>query len=497
MISIANLFSAQEEFVSPGSEFFLAFFNNLNLQFLSLASIKIRVSNLEERLQTVKVSSRLGETDTDLKSLDFDEISLDKSLRTVDIGDQNNAIFVQSMDQGQLSVTALGDELTSSDTFHVLPCVYLPSQYEYYAVSVERSAITLTDDDDTFVAAPLGNSVFIIVASEGNTNVTLTPTQTVTVRPDVVVERGIPTTVILNRAETLFVSSPDSLTGSHIVSDKPIALFSGHECGTIPASLRFCDQMVEQIPPTSTWGKEFYTVPLRSRTMDGYKVISSRDDNVLRGACSSMGSTTVLPEITVPTAGQAVNFNISSDYFCHFESDYPVLLVQFSLASEIDGNTNADPFMTIVPPARQYQNSYMVDHFRGVSSSETYYINIVLRNDPMVDRNDLRLDDESLGSEIQWTEIKCRSNLMATCAHGTQLAMDDDMTVRLSHPNSDARFMAISYTLAFRTGRGSFNGMAQEPIACTCVNRQCTSSFFLHTCVGIALYSLCNSLPGS
>ena len=468
MISIVNLFSAEEEFVSPGSEFFLAFFNNLNLQFLSLANIKIRVSNLEERSQTVKVSSRLGETDTDINPLDFDEISLDKNLRTVDIGEQNNAIFVQSMDQGQLSVTALNDELTSSDTFHVLPCVHLPSLYEYYAVSVERIAITLTDNNETFVADPLGNSVFIIVASEGNTNVTLTPTQTVTVRPNVVAERGIPTIVILNRTETFFVSSPDSLTGSHIVSDKPIALFSGHECGTIPASLRFCDQMVEQIPPTSTWGKEFYTVPLRSRTMDGYKVISSRDDNVLRGVCSSMDSTTVLPslETSIPTAGQAVNFNISSNYSCHFESDYPVLLVQFSLASEIDGNGNADPFMTIVPPARQYQNSYMVDHFRGVSGSETYYINIVLRNDPMVDRNGLRLDGESLGSEIQWTEIKCRSNLMATCAYGTQLEMNDDRTVRLSHNNSDTRFMAISYTMAFRTGRGSFSGMAQKPIAC-------------------------------
>ena len=62
-------------------------------------------------------------------------------------------------------------------------------------------------------------------------------------------------TLVLNRMQTLYISSLDDLTGSRVVSNKPIAFISGHECGTLPNNVLFCDQLVEQIPPTSTWGR--------------------------------------------------------------------------------------------------------------------------------------------------------------------------------------------------------------------------------------------------
>ena len=472
-----------DEFISPGSEFFLAFFGNLNLQALSRANIRIRVRNLEAREQVVNINYKTNKQTITIPSFNSKEITFDKNLRVNDISDHDNAVMVNSANQGPLSVSALGDEFTSSDMFHVLPCVYLPGRYEYYAVSVARSRLVERDDDDVYELPPDGNSVFIIVASVDNTEIVLTLTQDVTVRIGVKVVKGFPKTIILSKAETLFVSSQNSLSGSHIVSNKPITLLSGHECGIIPADLGFCDQMVEQIPPVSTWGTEFYTVPLMSRKMDIFKVISSRGDTIFSRACSSKTSTHFYHNLEMKDAGEEVTFNITSDHFCHFTSTHPVLLLQFSLGSEVDGQINADPFMATVPPAKQYRNTYVVDHFRGSSSPdyERYYLNIIFLNTndqgqriERGQRTELLLNGEkNVSTESSWTEIKCMKSVQAVCAYGIQLELYDHEVV-ISHPDPNARFSALSYTMGFRTGRGTSSGMTQIPIArmyaCMCVH---------------------------
>ena len=478
-----------DEFISPGSEFFLAFFGNLNLQLLSKANIRIRVRNLEARNQTVNINDKTNKQTITIPPFNSEEITFDKNLRVDEISDQDNAVVVNSADQGLLSVSALGDEFTSSDMFHVLPCVYLPGRYEYYAVSVAQSRLIESDDDYEFVLPPEGKSVFIIVASVDNTEVMLTLTQTVTVKLGFEVVKGDPKMLILNRAETFLVSSENSLSGSHIVSNKPITLLSGHECGMIPADLGFCDQMVEQIPPVCTWGMEFYTVPLMSRKMDIFKVVSSRDDTTFSRACSLKTSTALFNDLELKFAGEEVSFNITSDHFCHFTSTHPVLLLQFSVGSRVDGQVNADPFMALVPPAKQYRNNYVVDHFRGSTSPdrERYYLNIIFLNTNVQgqrnekgQRTDLLFNGEkNVSNEALWTEIKCMTSFQAVCAYGIQLELNNYEVV-VSHPDPDARFWALSYTLGFRTGRGSSSGMTQIPIAC----------MYAYACLCNASYSM-------
>ena len=56
------------------------------------------------------------------------------------------------------------------------------SSYEYYAISVEKYSRPLKEDgvDST----PGGNSVVAFIASEEDTNVTITPSQDVEIIPD-------------------------------------------------------------------------------------------------------------------------------------------------------------------------------------------------------------------------------------------------------------------------------------------------------------------------
>ena len=92
--------------------------------------------------------------------------------------------------------------------------------------------------------------------------------------------------------------------------------------------------MIEQIPPTATWGKEYFTVPLKSREdFDVFIILASEDDTVVTRVCSP-GTTHSVFNIT--NAGGFVSMNISSEQYCSFTSNKPVLLVQFAVASDVD-----------------------------------------------------------------------------------------------------------------------------------------------------------------
>ena len=93
--------------------------------------------------------------------------------------ERDKGVVVQSVDGARLAVTAFGGESTSSDTYQILPLVYLPSKYEYYAVSVAKDSRILEENGVQYPADPRSKSVVVFIASENNTRVTVTPTQDV------------------------------------------------------------------------------------------------------------------------------------------------------------------------------------------------------------------------------------------------------------------------------------------------------------------------------
>ena len=69
--------------------------------------------------------------------------------------------------------------------------------------------------------------------------------------------------------------------------------------------------------------------------------------------------------------------------------------------------------------------------------------------------------------ETTWKDILC-DNGSNVCAYGTQFELTNhtgSVTVSLSHRNLAARLMGIPYAFGYRTGRGTFSGMTQRPIA--------------------------------
>ena len=130
---ILNLFyinAGTEGFCSDGSELYIAFFSNLALPLFSSASIKVKLNNLENFSQSVAVKYNSGDEEIELGARASAEISLPIELRLEALGEQDKAVFIQSENGARLSVTACGTECASSDTYQVIPNVFISSSYE-------------------------------------------------------------------------------------------------------------------------------------------------------------------------------------------------------------------------------------------------------------------------------------------------------------------------------------------------------------------------------
>ncbi|CAI8026301.1 Deleted in malignant brain tumors 1 protein [Geodia barretti] len=382
------------------------------------------------------------------------EIEVRKELKLTSISERDKGLHIKSNGK-PVSVVALSEEGFSADLFLVLPPVYIPDQYVYYAVSVRRDIV----QEATF------NSAILVVATEDGTVVMLSPTTNVSLSSMSDINgtgiAGQPISVILNETNTLYVTSPESLSGSKVVSNKPITFISGHECGNIPTGISFCDHMFEQIPPTSTWGIEFYSVPLKTReSFDVIMLLASKSDTMVTCVCNPPMETT---NLIISTAGGVVSVNVSSEQYCRFMSNKPVLVVQLAVASGVD-NVSADPFMMIIPPFGQYRSKYLIPTFEPqYERNLSYFVNIVLVTDNQTDIDFMLLDESRVSAN--WTEIFCDVN-EHHCAYGAQLDVNvSDTAYILSHVNPDVLFSATVYSFGMRIGQGFAAGFNQKPIA--------------------------------
>lgn len=386
---------------------------------------------------------------------------------------RDRAIQIQSPNGGPLSVVAYSEEFVSSDSFKVLPCIRLPNiGYEYYAVSVIQSQIEFQLSN--LILPPEGKSAIVIVTTEDNTVLDITLTQDVFVGEandlmdqisgDTILAGETVTISFPKAMQTFYLASNDDLTGSRVVSNRPISFTSGHECGTLPNTLLYCDQMVDQIPPTSTWGKTFIVAALDSRSSnDSVKIVASRNSTTIRVRCFLNR----LPyELSINQAGDSIDTILISNDSCYFESNNPILLVQFSRSSLLDNNLNSDPFMVVIPPVEQYRSNYLIRTF--ATSDENlpaglHYLNVLLPGE--FSPTQVYLDGQPISEDITIQSIVCDVELETICAYTLRLQITE-ATHTLSHADPSARLNAVVYWYSFRIGQGYFAGMMQLPIAC-------------------------------
>jgi len=203
---------------------------------------------------------------------------------------------------------------------------------------------------------------FGIVATQDGTAVTITPTETTDGHA-----AGLAYTIGLDQGQTYLLRNTDpapaDLSGTLIQSSNPIAVFGGHQCANIPPGSVACDTIVEELPPTAAWGKNFVSVPLATRTGgDTFRVLASQD-----------ATTVTLNGAIVATLNRGELYEQIISGPAQITADKPVLVMQYSNSSSFDGVTS-DPFEMMIPPYEQFLARYTVS--TPASGFPTNYINV-------------------------------------------------------------------------------------------------------------------------
>ena len=264
-------------------------------------------------------------------------------------------------------VSMIGQNANSrnSDTFLVLP-VPEPApnvtnntrEFVYYGVSV---AIT--------VSAYFGR--ILIVGTEDNTNVSITNENA-----DFMIDNGNDSAsteyhCVINRLETVSIRSHNDLTGTKIVTNREVAVFSGHQGGSVVGTEENerHDHLIEQIPSTAFWGREYFVAPLKTRNVYSIKILAAHNFTSVVIYCN--GSTETL---IIMSEGNFTTKTFRDQRYRAIYSNDSILVVQFSHLQRNRGGT----MMTLVPARTHYLNRLDFSTMQRRSDNYNHYINIIV-----------------------------------------------------------------------------------------------------------------------
>ena len=406
-------------YIIIGGEYYMAFPNNLPPQSLTLfvstkESEKVAFSVVT--LQGFRFSGTVKNTQTV-------QVDIPLELEVTDSTQREKGIKITTENDKQVNVFGQSYRNKSSGIFSSLPCLYQDiKEYEYYAVTSKDS----TGEESAWL---------LLVGCENATSIKIDTD-----------------TLLLNEMETYLFSKHSDLTGMRVVSNKPISFFSGHQCDVIPIGIYFCDHMIEQLPNSALWGKEFMTAPLFGRTApDIYTIVSSVPSTQVKIVCSNTTVTTKM--ILSPNNHETVT--VPGQAFCSINSTHPVLVVQFASGQDAD-NTDSDPFMMNIPPLKHYSNDYVIVAPPQFQSS-TIAIFVLPE---YYEAEKIFVDAQSQG-DSDWTSVLCSINEKTVCGYVTFVNVTEGQH-RVYHRDDDARISVSVYGFSYHNGYG-YSMLMVEP----------------------------------
>ncbi len=280
------------------------------------------------------------------------------------------------------------------------------------------------------------NSEFLVVAVENNTTIHITPTKIIDGPSKL--PPGVPYDIKLNKGQVYQAQSENvegapgegDLTGTHLWSEKPFALFSGVLATTVPAdlSVQAWDQLYEQMPPVQSWGREFYTSPLKGRGQDRYRILAAEDGTIVN--VENIGDIYL-------SKGQFNEFVLNYNQPSRIQSNKKILVAQYSQSRSVDPDYNkgdGDPFMIILSPVEQTVNDVTFVAYQSDNIKKTY-VNVISRTDQI----STLLMDESPAFRTSFIPYK---NGLYSYA---QIEVPKGITHRIRNTESTKGFLATVY----------------------------------------------------
>jgi hypothetical protein len=250
------------------------------------------------------------------------------------------------------------------------------------------------------VAAPEGMPSLDILAKEDNTQVTVLPLVAIQNGNGVPGgSAGQPKTYTINRGQYLQITQPQELTGSPIQSDKPIAVWGGATCLSVPVNAQACDSAQQQIPPIKALGNEYAAVRYRGRGGQNetppWRLVGAVDGTNL--------TWTPAPPTGAPltlSLGQTFEINSAGPFIvASQDKDHPFYLGSYMTGGKAFGGEGDPEWVNVIPPA-QYLDSYVL--FTDPTYSET---SLVVVRRPSKDGTFADVTLDCAGSLTGWEKI--------------------------------------------------------------------------------------------
>lgn len=285
-------------------------------------------------------------------------VTLPKSAETV--GSENvskNGIFISS--NRAISVYMHQYYTNRSEASVVLPIDALGK--DYYSISY-------TSYQNGNILYP---SEFVVVGVEPDTEIEMMlATSTKGGK-----SKGEKISVLLNPGETFQVQASTAtgdLTGTRVKGNKPFALFSGNSYTPMPAGCLNRDNLLEQMYPISTWGKEFVTVLSARVTYDVFRIFASEDDTEVE----VQGATLEKYKLS---AGSFVEYkNYESSFI---SANKPIAVAQYNVGNACGGHTVGDPSMVLLNSIRQMRDTVTLYNSSLQLITENYLNVVALASD--------------------------------------------------------------------------------------------------------------------
>ena len=294
-------------------------------------------------------------------------------------------------------------EATSADTCSSFPVqANFKEIEEYRAVSFSRSY-----SDNSY------NSTVLVIGTEDDTKVEITTTEdavgylnSINGHTDsYIFSKGKMMSITISKYESLNISSVMDLTGTVIKAFHPVAVYSGHECASVPSYSSRCGHLVEQIPPVNVLGTCYVAAAFAGRESGDYvRAVAVNPETYIKVKCSVSGEVSYSGQFGPYSDGGFLEFYMAMDWHCTFESNKPTMVVQFS--GGIQGVDYSDPFMVVHSDVKRLMNElpfYSID-FSGENFN--HYINVVVPKE-FFNTTAILLDEDPLSTyEYLAEEVK-------------------------------------------------------------------------------------------
>jgi hypothetical protein len=318
--------------------------------------------------------------DFELKGVKFSSGSPNKrQAETVN----RTSFHVESKDD--IIVYAHSQANTTSDAFILIPTDALDTNYFILTYKSDGDVYDYFGNPN-YIDGGSTPSQFSIVATEDDTRVSILPSTETQYNnrttQNIVLDKG---EVYLVQAKIDRFSENRDLTGTEIYSNKPVAVFAGHQRSHLPiitsASNPSRDFLCEQMPGVNSWGTNALLVPypppidVTSSGTDLFRVLASED-----------GTNIYINKQFITTLNAGEFYEAPLINGMPVEGDKPILVAQFKKTSSQSSSQgdfrSGDPFLMIIPPVEQFGNFYRFINIQaweyGLKIYNEQYITIVV-----------------------------------------------------------------------------------------------------------------------